>query len=499
MRTHRQIRKIRRATAAALAATLVLSACKQYAPRPVNASAHRDEFLARTPEAVPPQAAATEAETVGLAPTTSEASPEASPAPAPAPSPTPAPAPEPDAAGTGQEPTTLTLADAERVALYFNTGLRRARREAGIAQAAAENGGLWTDPTISLQLTRVLQSTVNPDELFGGVNLSIPISGRLEIEKQRLGLAHAAALADVARLEWNTLMELRRAWVNWTALAQQLHATRDFLSLIGGVTSVVDAMAESGEVARIDARLFRLEQLVATAEVNTLQGQVQRAELSIMQLMGLPPSFVAPLEPVTLNAGPIASLDPSSRSVHDRLLAASPGIQVAKAQYEVAERLLEEEIRKQVPDLQISPSYGEQDAVKQLLLGVSIPLPIFNANRRAIAEAYASREAARVEIEIEVESAIAAAAFRRSELTSAITRRTLFSTQLVPLAELQYSEAREVARLGEFNVLALLEGLKRRKESKLGLIGAQRDEATAAIGISEVLGPSPDQVAGATP
>ena len=450
--------------AIAMVACTMLHGCQQYEPRPVDVAAHRAEFLARTPD---------------LASTTAREDPAvAIPRPAGAPS--------------------LSLNDAERVALYFNATLRRARRDAGIALAASENGGLWTDPTISLEFTRILESVSNPNELFGGFNLSIPISGRLEIEKARLGLAHAAALAEVARLEWSTRMELRRAWTQWSALRLQVDAVTQFSGFVSGVVSVVEAMATSGEVARIDARLFRLEQVSASAEAQRLQAQCRQAELTIIRLLGLPPSFVARLEPSNLAPGIIAAIDPATDAVQQRILDGSPSLLVAKAEYEVAEHRLKEEVARQLPDLQVSPNYGTQNAERQFLLGLAIPLPIFNGNRRAIAEALAAREVARADIELELETAIASAAFRHSELRAASVQREIFVRDLVPLAELQYREAREVARLGEVNTLALLEGLKRRKEAQIGLIEAQRDEAVAAIGIEEVVGVPVGQVAGDT-
>ena len=217
-----------------------------------------------------------------------------------------------------------------------------------------------------------------------------------------------------------------------------------------------------------------------------------------MRLLGLPPSFIARLEPSDLSPGSAAALDPDAEAVQRRILDSSPSLLVAKAEYEVAELRLKEEVTRQLPDLQVSPNYGTQNAERQFLLGLAIPLPIFNGNRQAIAEAFAAREAARVDVELELETAIAAVAFRHSELRAASMQREIFARDLVPLAELQYSEAREVARLGEVNTLALLEGLKRRKEAQTGLIAAQRDEAIAAIGIDEVVGAPVGQAAGGT-
>ncbi len=73
------------------------------------------------------------------------------------------------------------------------------------------------------------------------------------------------------------------------------------------------------------------------------------------------------------------------------------------AEYEVAERTFELEIRKQYPDLQIGPGYGLEDGQDQVLMGLSLPLPVLNANRQAIARAEANRSVARASVEAALE------------------------------------------------------------------------------------------------
>jgi hypothetical protein len=62
--------------------------------------------------------------------------------------------------------------------------------------------------------------------------------------------------------------------------------------------------------------------------------------------------------------------------------------------------------------------------------------------------------------------------------------------EIVPLVDAQYTDAREVARLGEVNSLVLLESHARQHEAKVGLIEAARDEALAAIDLEELIGPA---------
>lgn len=459
----------------AMAALLALAGCATYEAKPVDVRQARAQFLARSLDTA-----------------------------------SPSPHPDDPALSAGRAERTqpegaLDLPQAERLCLIFNAQLRRARREAGVTLARAENGGLWNDPVIGVDLSRIFESVPNPYEAFGWISLTIPISGRLELEKQRLGLQHAVSLARVARMEWETRMTLRRRWHQWTALAAEERAVGEFAERVRGVVGIVDSMAERGEIARIEARLFRLENIAAQAEFRRIQSEQRQCELAILGLIGLPPNSMprlAPLDgatdprgaspgasPGAPGAAPDAVTALGAEALQDRLVAGSPALVVALAEYEVAERRLEEEVRKQIPDLQVGPGYGTQDGDTQFNLGVSMPLPILNANRGGIAEATAERESARATVELELESAIAAAALRQAEWAAAASQRSLVQDELVPLADEQYREARQVADLGELNTLALLEALKRQCEARVRLIRAARDESLAIVGLEEVVGP----------
>jgi hypothetical protein len=106
----------------------------------------------------------------------------------------------------------VTCDEAEVIALVFNAGLRVARERAGVTRATAENAGLWEDPTLGIDVSRIIESTPEPWKVLTSVGITLPISGRLELEKQRAGVEDAAELARVARDEWAVRMSVRRAW-----------------------------------------------------------------------------------------------------------------------------------------------------------------------------------------------------------------------------------------------------------------------------------------------
>lgn len=437
--------RVARVGASAILSLLVaLAGCRTHEPRELEVSKLADAFLERTPDGI--TSAASEPE---------------------------------DSNAVGE----IDVDRAVDIALVFNDELRRLRAEAGVAEAIAENAGLWTDPEIGLEFTRILESIANPNELFGTIAFTIPISGRLDIEKERLGLALAAELASIEAAEWGVAHEVRRRWVLWSALAFEAESVAALLQQTGSLLEIVVAMESLGEIPRIESRLFRLAEVRTRARLVEIESRREQARHAVFAAIGLPPLSRWSLIPSAAPSPPEVRLDLAAGVSH-------PEVEVARIGREVAEKRLEEEIRRQWPDLVIGPGYGEQDGYRQFTLGLSLPIPIFNGNRQAIEAALAERDAADVAVAVEVERAMARIAASDAALRDAERRAEIVEGELLPLAELQYAEARELARLGEVNTLIILDSLVQRLEASLQSIAAQRDVAIATVGLAEALGPA---------
>lgn len=441
------------------ALVLVAGGCQSYERRPLDLEGHRAAFLARTPEGP---------EVRGFAESLARGG---------------------DLASGFDVADGVSCEEAEVVALVFNAELRMARLRAGVAQASAANAGLWEDPTLGVDLVKIVESTPEPWKVFATVGLTLPISGRLEIEKQRAGAEHAAELAKVAELEWETRIEVRRAWTEWSALDAELGTTREFLARVEQVIGVVDKMEAAGEMARTEARLFRIERATRAAELGVLESRVREGELRLKRLMGLSPDAAVAWRSVGVGPASTGAEGADVVVTQQEVAARSPAMAVAVAEYEVAERALELEVRKQYPDLEIGPGYGREDGQDQVLFGLSLPLPVLNGNKQGIAEANARRDVARASAETTLEGLLASARAARVRLEAASGQRGVFEGEIVPLVDAQYADARRVAELGEINTLVLLESFTRQQEAKVKLIEARRDEALARIEVEAVVGP----------
>jgi outer membrane protein TolC len=444
----------------AAAALLVLASCRAYEPRPLDAGASHAAWLART---------AGDGSVRDFAQRLAAGSPDP----------------------TSFDPSDgLSLAEAEAVALVYNAELRIARLRLGVARATAENAGLWADPTLGVDLTRITGEAAHRWKVAAPIGLTLPISGRLEAERARADAGASAELTRVAEAEWETRITLRNAWADWSSQRGAAEVHRAFLARLEPVIAMVDRAEKAGETSRVEARLFRLEHASREADLARAEAAAAQSEAHIAHLLGLSSAATAGLVTGSGAATPTILNRPMAR-----LLAGSPALAVARAEYEVAERSLATEVRGQYPDLQIGPGYGREDGRDEVLLGLNLSLPVWNRNRQGVAKAEAEREVSRASFDATLERICGELDAAQAQLKAAAALRESIEADggLVSMVDQQEKEVRRLADLGELNTLVLLESLKGQHQAMLTLIESRRAERLAAIRIDELLGPEPVQ------
>ncbi len=378
----------------------------------------------------------------------------------------------------------LTPAEGEVLALFYNAELRHARLEAGVALANFENAGLWDDPEFGFDGAEILSPSGSPFEFGLTLSLTIPISGRLEVEKARAGAAYEAELRRIVNAEWSTRADVRRAWASWTVAEERLRLLREAIAQIERITAITDRLEAGGELSRVEGRLFQVELADRRAAVTEAQLNATRSRINLLGLMGLPPDASLVLTP----ALPATQL-PVSDDPLRQLIDSNTELAVRRAEYQIAEEALRLEVRKQYPDITIGSGYGSEDNDDRLLLGFSVPIPILNANRGGIAEARAEREASRASAETTFERLSRELAVSHADLDAARRQRSQFESTIVPMLEQQATEVEQIADLGEVDTLILLETVQRQFDAKSRLLELQRVELDASLTIAELLGP----------
>lgn len=430
-------------------ALVALAGCQTYSPMPLDGEAHRIEWAARSPES---ESVRAYAERVA--------------------------APFAPSAGG------LHLADAEIVALVFNPALRKARAGAAVALANSENAGLWDDPTLSFDILRVTESIPDPWVIGGMLGFTIPLSGRLPVERALASAEHELELRRVAEAEWAMVATLRSTWTEWSATRLRVDLIRDLLERIDAIVVIVERLEAAQSMSRLEGRLFRMERASRRSELLLTESRAEQLRYQLKSLMGLTPEADIALlaqitsDPLQEHSDPLTDLERSN-----------PALAAHRAAYAVAEHNLHLEIRRQYPDLQIGPAYEWDEGQNKVGLGLGLPLPLLNANRQAIAVARAERDGARTDFEVALEEMASAYRQARSQYAATRAARVAIEQDLLPLAEAQIADERRLSELGEMNALLTLESVVRAYETKVQLTDARLAEAQASFALRQLFGP----------
>ncbi|MEM7698148.1 MAG: TolC family protein [Verrucomicrobiota bacterium] len=375
----------------------------------------------------------------------------------------------------------ISLREGRHIALVFNPDLRLARLEAGVARATADFAGLWDDPELSIDVLNITQTVPDPWIISSALAFTIPISGRLKVEKARAEANLHAELERVFESEWEVTRKLTDTWLKWSAEGLKLEETRVIISKLDRIVESASILAEAGELPQTEAALFAIEQASRRATERQLRAQVEEREQELRSVLGLSPSATLDLIPA-LSIGPAP--DAAELPSHDH-----PTLARLRYQHEVADRDLHLEIKKQYPDITFGPQAEAEEGQSRIGFIGAIPIPILNSNKGGIAEARAAREVALAAFETDYERIVGRLAVLRARHSGILSRRAILMRDLVPLVDRQVTDANRLFELGEGSSVVLFETLLQANEARLRLIDLQLEEALTTSEILFLLGP----------
>jgi cobalt-zinc-cadmium efflux system outer membrane protein len=354
--------------------------------------------------------------------------------------------------------------------------------EARAAEGHALQARARPNPTLDLQVENV--GGQGPYRDFQSAETTLSVGQTLELGGKRgARVATARAEVDTAR---------SRAGLGRVAFARDLVVAYATAEAAGERLSV----AKDGvELAEVDARAARLlvdngkeaelRALQAKAAVSAAQAEVSRAEAEqgaalarLVALTGGERTFTAVTPGVLDRAWSTSAAT-----------AEAPTIAVAQAEQRVAARKLDLERRRATPDVTVS--FGLRrlagDDATAAVAGVSLPLPLFDRNRGAVASARAEADAARARLLMA--QADAAADRRSAEGEARAADRSAAAAQE---GEGAAREAYRLARLGyEAGKLPLIELLAARRDlvaARQRHIEARQARAKAAADLAQANG-----------
>jgi cobalt-zinc-cadmium efflux system outer membrane protein len=366
------------------------------------------------------------------------------------------------------------------------------------AQAARAVAGLRPNPVVQGQVENIIGSGpyrgLRSAETTIGVAIPIELGGKrsarvavASAQVSRAELQAAIAAADIR-------VQVTQLYVEAVASERRLITARDQARIAAEVLRGAGVRVQAGraspleeqraDVARInaDANVERLVRLNEAARTNLARriGRPIDGTLDVGLLDQLPASTFGPMAPAqTVGTLALAAADAD-------LAIADAGIRLARA--------------NRVPDINVGPALRRLEATNDTaaVFSISIPIPVFNNGRAAIAQATAERtraEAVRRVTALDVEQAITDA---QAEAANAATTARAAAGPALAAAQ----EAARIARIGyregKFGQLDLLDAERTLAETRIAAIEALANYQNARARLERLTAPAPTANPGGT-
>ena len=347
-------------------------------------------------------------------------------------------------ASSAQASQSLSLPQALAAAFAQNPELAAAGREIGIADGERRQAGLLPNPELSWEVedTRRDTSTTTvtlsqPLELGGkrGARIAVAGTGQAKLGN---GLRADVVQAFHAALRAQTALEL----------AQQSQA------LTERGLRVVQGRVTAGQSSPVEATRAQVQLAQAQAEVRRAQTQRGVAYQALARLTGSPLASFDLLQAANLSPG----VAPSADALLDRV-AQTAEWRLAAAQVERGDASLGSEKAQRIPNLTVSlgSQYSREDRERVNVVGLSMPLPLFDRNQgnvlaaaRRADQARDLRNAVELRLRSETRSAV-------SQWHTAMQEVDAYDRTILPSAQQAVDTATRGFEMGKFAFLDVLD------------------------------------------
>ncbi len=380
------------------------------------------------------------------------------------------------------EASTLTLDNALRSAREHNPELAAARWGNDIAAGERLQAGVLPNPELSWEVEdtrRDTQTTTvtlsQPIELGGKRGARIALSERgqalatLELERQQNLL-----LADVTA----AFHDAARAQERLDLAGQSLRLTERGLQVVQGRVRAGSASPIEATRAQVQVSQMRLEQ--QRAEQATAVAHQQLATV-----MGATRIDFERVEPSTPGLPPV----PPSGLLLDRL-PQTVELRLASEQIDQSEAALGLARSQRIPDLTLSvgSQYDRAERERVNVLGVSMPLPLFDRNQGNVLAAARRSDQARdvrngTELRVRGEVVQALAEWR-----TAAQEVQAFEASILPAAQQAVDAATRGFERGKFGFLDVLDAQRTLVEARTQYLAAQAAGTGAQARIQRIYG-----------
>ncbi|UVL55301.1 TolC family protein [Pseudomonas sp. B21-035] len=380
-----------------------------------------------------------------------------------------------------QEPV-LTLESALQTARDNNPELAAARWGIDIAEGERRQAGVLPNPQLSWEVE---------DTRKGSQTTTVGVSQLFELGGKRgARLDVAGRDAELAALELERQRNVLRAEViaafQAAAQAQEgLQLAEQSLRLSERALQVVQGRVRAGSASPVEATRAQVQ----LSEVRLEQGRAEQA-LTVAYQQLAAATGAARVQFSRVDGGLQANNDIPSRTLLLDRLEQTADLRLARLQIDQREAALGLARSQRIPDLTVSvgSQYSETDRERINVVGLSVPIPLFDRNQgnvlaaaRRADQARDQRNGAELRLRSEVVQALAQWSTAASEVQT-------FDRSILPSAQQALDAATRGFERGKFAFLDVLDAQRTLVAARLQYLQAQAQSSEARVRLERIFG-----------
>lgn len=358
-----------------------------------------------------------------------------------------------------EEPTgDLTLDQALALALSRHPELTALAREERARAAAVHQAGLLPNPALSAELEDLSGSGTfrGTDRMQTTLQLSqsIELGGKRAARHRATSLARDLAGWDLEAKRSEITARVTSAFVTLLSLQQQRAFLEEAVRLAEQVVMVVAERVRAGKVSPVEETKATIALTSSQIELERADQALQAARKGLVATWGSTDPHFRSAEGEMATLSPVPSLD-------QLIPYLSKNPELARWEAEIGQRraVVDLEHSRAIPDLTVSGGVRRFSETEDtaFVIGLSLPLPVFNRNQGGVQEARERQvkgEAERRAAEVRLTAALVEA---HRALSTAHTEATMLKLNLLPRAQEAFEAVNEGYRLGKFGLLDVLD------------------------------------------
>lgn len=390
----------------------------------------------------------------------------------------------PSSAGAGSETAALTLHEALQRARRVSPELAAARHEVEAAEGARVQAGALPNPTLEAlwedqrRETRTTTFTLSQPIELGGKR-----QARTEAADRAIDIAHAQLEARLTDVEASVTSAFFAALV----ARERMALAQTSLEVAQRGRDAAGKRVVAGKISPVEETKARVAEAGVRLELVQAQGE-WRTALNLLRA-SIGPGLA--IERLDGNALRIPQ-PPSAEEVAFRVESA-PAVKEARLDVRRLRALADLERARRIPDvtLTVGAKRAEELARNQAVVGISIPLPIFDTNRGNLQEALRRQDKAEdvaLVTELRIRSEAQAA---RQRFVTALAEVVSLREEVLPGAQSAFEAATRGFELGKFAYLEALDAQRTLLQSRSQYLRALAQAHQAASDLQRLLG-NPD-------